>query len=108
MARGAAQQTDNRRVELSLFGEPVVQLAQFATRRELSKPEQIAGLFKVRMIRQFVDVDATISQNSAIPVDEADFRTGGDDALESLGRMSCGHAGHWLSLRSQNLRCGTA
>ena len=94
MARRIAQQRDDRGIQLALFGQAFVQFAQFAARGQFAKPEQVAGLFEIRMVGEFVNVDAAIGQNAAISVDVANLGSGGNDALKSLGGVSCGHAGH--------------
>ncbi len=72
MAGSAAQESDNRRVELALLGEAVTQFAQFGARGKLAEPEQVAGFFEVRMVGEFVNIDAAIREDAAIAVDLAD------------------------------------
>ena len=109
MARSIAQQCNDGRIQLALLRQAIVQLAQFAARGQLSKPQQVASLFEIRLVGQFVNVDAAIGQNAAISVDVADLGSGGNDALKSLGGMSRGHAGHGsLASIRRILRCRTA
>ncbi len=65
-----------------------MQLAKFAARRKLAKPEQVAGLFEVGMVGEFVDVDAAIGENAAFSVDVANLGIGSNDSLESLRGLS--------------------
>src|ERR1700688_2618358 len=95
MTRRVAQQRNNGGIQFALLGQALVQLAQFGAGRQLSEPEQVAGLLKIRVVRQFMDVDAAIGEYPAISVDVANLGIGGNDSLKSLGGMSCGQAGHY-------------
>jgi|SRR5271170_2561805 len=95
MSGCVAQQGDDPRVQVSLRGQPLLQLAQLRCCGEPPEPEQVTGFFKRGMVRQFVDVDAAIRQYAAISVDVANPGSGGNDALKSLGGLSCGDTRHW-------------
>ena len=96
MAGSIAQQRDDGRIQLALFGQTIVQLAKFDASRQFSEPQQVASLFEVRLVRQFVDIDAAIRQDAPISVDVTNLRSGCNDALHSFWRMICSHARHWF------------
>jgi hypothetical protein len=50
------------------------------------------------MIGQFVDIDATVSQNALVSIDVTDAGGGGDNSFQTLGNMRRGHTGHTSSL----------
>src|SRR5208283_845501 len=103
VARSIAQQGNDGRIQLALLGQAIVQLAQFAARGKLSEPQQVASLLKIRLVSQFMNVDAAIS------VYVTDLGSRGNDALKSLGGMSIGHAGHGsLASIRRILGCRTA
>src|SRR5512140_924694 len=97
MTRSVAQQRNDRGIQLAFLRQPVVQLAQLTSRRKLPEPQQVAGLFKIRVIGQFVYIDAAIGKNALISVDVADLGVGCDDSLESFGRVICSEARHSIS-----------
>src|SRR5579862_3372403 len=94
MARRGAKEIDNRSIQLALFCHPVVQFAQLAPVWKLPKPKQVTGFLEVRVIGEFVDIDATISQDAAVTIDITNLGIRGDDALKALWSVRCGHIGH--------------
>src|SRR5262249_10330159 len=94
MSGRIAKQRDDGRIELALFGQAFMQFAKLLASGQLAEPQQVAGLLEVRVVGELVDVDAAIREHTAIAVDEADSGVGGNNALKTLGSMSCGHAGH--------------
>ena len=52
--------------------------------RQATKPEQIADFFEVRMVGQFVNVDAAISEDALIAIDETNAGIGCGNAFQAL------------------------
>ena len=75
---------------------------QFSLRGQLAIPQQVAGLFKVGVVGQFVNVDAAVGEDALISVDVADAGIGSDDSFQALGGVRGGQAGHIPSLEILN------
>src|SRR5256885_6659630 len=71
-----------------------MQLAEFAARGQIAEPEQVAGLFKIRVIGQFVNVDTAVGEDALITVDVTDPRIRGNNSFESFSGLCGSHAGH--------------
>src|ERR1022692_883317 len=91
---------------MTLLRETPLKVLQFATIRQTPEPQQIAGLFKSGMVSQFVNVNAAIGKNTAIAIDITNAGVGGNNAFQSFGGRSAGHAGHRISLSKIGYRCG--
>jgi len=83
-------QVDDRSIQLALVRQAFVQFAEFPTRGQLAKPEQIAGFFKGGVVGQFVDINAAVRQDASFTVDEADARGGCNHSFQAFGGVSCG------------------
>src|SRR3954469_13016275 len=94
MARRIAEQIDNGSIDLPLLRQALVQFPQLGTCRELSEPQQVAGLFEIGVVGELVDIYAAVSKHALFAIDVANFRVGGNDALKPFGSTSCGHCGH--------------
>ena len=93
-----AHEIEDRGVQLAFFCQTIVQLFQFIALGQPAKPQKIASFLEIRIVRQFVDVDTTIGQNSLVSIDVADAGSGCDYSLQpSFGGMGGGHAGHSTS-----------
>jgi hypothetical protein len=90
-------QGDDRRIQLALLSQAVVQLSQLTPAGKLPEPEQVTGLFEIGVVRELVNVDAAIRENSPIAIDITDFGVGSDDSFESLRSVICGKARHEVS-----------
>ena len=66
--RRAAQEIDNCRIELAFSGEPFAQLLEFLLARQSAIPQQEASLLEIGVVGEFVNIDATIGENSLITV----------------------------------------
>ncbi len=69
--------------------QPLAQIFQLISRRQLTEPEQIAGLFEIGIVSQFVNVDTAVGQDALFPVDIADAGSGGDHSFQALSGL-CG------------------
>ena len=57
---------------------------------KLPEPEQVAGLFEIGVVGEFVDVDAAIRENSPFAIDVADLGVGSNNSFQSLRGLICG------------------
>ena len=80
-----AQQADDGGVEFALAREVEFQLLQLGAGRQMSKPKQVATLFKVRVVGQFVNIDAAVGKHSLVAIDVADAGIDGGYAFQALG-----------------------
>ena len=95
----SAQQVDDRRIQLALLRQPLVQIPSI--RRgvgSLPYHKQVAGFLKVGVVGQFVNVDAAIGQNALLAVDIANAGVGGDYSFQTFRGVRGGQAGHVPSL----------
>src|ERR1700688_461761 len=90
---------------MALLGQALLQILQLALIRQAAKPKQVAGLFKIRMIGQFMNIDAAIGKNSTVSIDIANAGVGGDNSFHAFGAGGAGDAGHSLSLK--RIGCGS-
>jgi len=79
--------------ELPRGRQLVREIIELRSRGQASIPKQKSRLFEGRLLRELVDVDATIGQNPFASVDETDRGIIGNDVLQTLG---CG-GGHRCS-----------
>jgi hypothetical protein len=89
------QAVDDGSIELALFRHAVAQLAQFVSRGQLTEPQQVTDFLESGVVRQFMDVDSAIGQNTLLTIDVADAGSGSYHSLEPLGGMRYGR--HTLS-----------
>ena len=66
-----AQQLDDRCIQLALFRQSICSSRSSVRVGKLAEPQQVAGFFEVRVVGEFVDVDAAIGENAPIAVDVA-------------------------------------
>src|ERR1700688_145103 len=90
---------------MALLGQALLQILQLALIGQAAKPKQVAGLFKIRMIGQFMNIDAAIGKNSTVSIDIANAGIGGDNSFHAFGAGGAGDAGHSLSLK--RIGCGS-
>ena len=95
MFRRQVQAVDDGSIELALFRHAVAQLAQFVSRGQLTEPQQMTDFLESGVVRQFMDVDSAIGQNTLLTIDVADAGSCSYHSLEPLGGMRYGR--HTLS-----------
>ncbi len=86
--RGNPQQVQDRSVQLALFRQPLPNFFQLVALGQTSKPQQVAGLFKIRVVGQVVNIDPAIRQYALLAVDVANAGSGGNDAFKALRARS--------------------
>ncbi len=64
-----------------------LQLLQIGAIRQAAKPQQVADFFEVRMVGQFVDVDAAVGKHALIAIDEANAGIGSSNAFQPLAAV---------------------
>src|SRR5579862_813516 len=94
MAWRRTQQRDDGCIELALFRQAIMELAKFNTSGQFAEPQQVTRFLEIRLMSEFVDINAAIGEDAAISVDVTNLGGGGDYALKSFGGIVCGHAGH--------------
>ena len=99
-----AQQVDDSGVQLALGRQLAAEFLQLIRCRQPAIPQQVAGLFKVGMVGEFVNVDAAIGEDPLVSVDEADAGICGDYSFQALRGVRGGQAGHVPSLEILKLR----
>src|SRR6266576_1877255 len=98
MLRSHAHEIEDGGVQLALFRQTIVKLFQFIALGQPAKPQQVASFLEIGIVRQFVNIDTTIGQNSLVSIDVADAGSGSDYSLQpSFGGVGGGHAGHSTS-----------
>ena len=89
--REAPHHLDDARIDLARLRQPLPEVLQFLSFRKCSEPQQVADFFKVGVLGEFVDVDATISKNAFVTIDIADSRISGDDSFKTFCGGRCRH-----------------
>ena len=68
----AAQEVVDAPVQRARRSQLLGELRQLRRGRQLAEPQQIGGLLEVRVLREFMDIDAAVSQHAGCPVYPAD------------------------------------
>src|SRR5580658_2648624 len=74
----------------------LLQILKLALLRQPPKPKQVASLFKIGVLGQFMNVNAAIGKNAAVAIDVTNAGVGSNNAFQSFWGRS--HARHSLSL----------
>ncbi len=59
------------------------ELRQLCSRRQLAVPQQIGDFLKRRVIREFMNIDPAVGQNSILAVDVTNRRRAGNHILQA-------------------------
>src|ERR1700738_3001233 len=109
MLRRQLQEIYDRRIQLALVRQALLQGLEFVDLGQPSEPEQVADFLKGRAVGQIVDVVSAIGEHSLVTVDVANAGGGSDNPFQSFGGGQARNAGHGSSLAvGMDLRCPAA
>src|ERR1700730_9363207 len=98
MLRRQLKDIDDRRIQLALVRQALLQGLEFVDLGQPSEPEQVADFLKGRAVGQIVDVVSAIGEHSLVTVDVANAGGGSDNPFQSFGGVQARNAGHGSSL----------
>jgi hypothetical protein len=104
----ALQEIDDAKLEPAMMGEVLDVLVELGAGGKLSEEEQVRRLFERRVLRQVLDGNPPVLEDSALPVDEANPRFGGRHAREARDERRSGGGlrchGSWFTWASCSTR----
>src|ERR1700682_2294995 len=98
MLRRQLQEIYDRRIQLALVRQALLQGLEFVDLGQPSEPEQVADFLKGRAVGQILDVVSAIGEHSLVTVDVANTGGGSDNPFQSFGGVQARNAGHSSSL----------